>query len=186
MSTTPPNYSPLPDRSLIERLIGHLRTRPAHPPVEPPAAEPALDDRPTDPVRPDRMKIRRMGTSSAANRHQFPEGSLLLLRSGGHKVLLENMHRDLVIGCTPVATSPLLPVRRVDVTYFSGYRSGMSRVHALLRRTTGYRIQLVDLDSTNGTFVNRSRVTPFIPIMIGDGDEIQMGLFVMQVSFIYP
>lgn len=186
MQITP--HSTPPDRGLIERLIGFLRTKPADTTtIEPPPAPPYIE-RPTDPVRPDRARLKRaaLGRSDLINPYLFPEGSLLLMRCAGHKVLMENMHRDILMGREAVHTRPLLPVRRMDLTYYAGYRSGMSRVHALLRRTPNHRIQLVDLDSTNGTYLNRTRLTPFVPVYIADGDEVQLGQFSARVYFIYP
>ncbi|GIK64815.1 MAG: hypothetical protein BroJett018_26090 [Chloroflexota bacterium] len=189
MQITPtPPHQPPPDRRLIERLIGFLRTKPVA--IEPVIIEPPppFTEHPTEPIRPDKARFKRgtLSTSDLKNPYMFPEGSLLLMRAAGHKVLMENLHRDLVLGRESIGTRPFLPVRRVDLTYYAGYRSGMSRVHCLLRRTSNFRVQIVDMGSTNGTYVNRSHLMPFVPAYVADGDEIQLGQFSVRVYFIYP
>ncbi len=54
----------------------------------------------------------------------------------------------------------------------------VSRRHAALRPTGG-RIELEDLGSTNGTFVNRKRVSGAQPLRTGD--RVQLGPHVLEV-----
>ncbi len=54
----------------------------------------------------------------------------------------------------------------------------ISREHAHLRRE-GWRVILEDLDSTNGTFLNRERLLS--PTALRDGDRIQIG----DVTFVF-
>jgi pSer/pThr/pTyr-binding forkhead associated (FHA) protein len=49
---------------------------------------------------------------------------------------------------------------------------GVSRYHAVLRQTYG-RIAVEDLGSTNGTFVNGTRIVG--QVMLHDGDRIRFG-----------
>jgi diguanylate cyclase (GGDEF)-like protein len=49
---------------------------------------------------------------------------------------------------------------------------GISRFHAKLQRDDDGGVRLVDLDSTNGTYVNGTRVRTY---ELGDGDRIQIG-----------
>lgn len=50
---------------------------------------------------------------------------------------------------------------------------GLSRHHARLEPDTGGRLRLTDLDSTNGSFVNRERVVG--TALVGDGDVLHFG-----------
>lgn len=62
----------------------------------------------------------------------------------------------------------------VDLTPHGGEEGGVSRKHAKIEAQGGkYTVQ--DLDSTNFTFVNRQRLTPFTPEPIQDGDELRLG-----------
>ncbi len=63
------------------------------------------------------------------------------------------------------------------------WEHGISRQHAAIRRT-GNEIFVIDLDSTNGTFLNLSRVPPGVPQLIRDGDVIRLGLLDVKVSFV--
>jgi DNA-binding response OmpR family regulator len=56
----------------------------------------------------------------------------------------------------------------------------ISRVHMHVRReATGYFLE--DLGSKNGTFVNGRQVEPGAPVLLQDGDEIQLALAVRMV-----
>src|SRR5262245_49434061 len=58
-------------------------------------------------------------------------------------------------------------------------RPGISRAHCRIEKTAeGYRVQ--DLQSTNGTFVNRVAVTGSRDL--ADGDELGLGRFTLRVS----
>ena len=69
----------------------------------------------------------------------------------------------------------------VDLKPFGGYENGVSRRHALIRRTDhGYEI--LDLGSTNGTWMNKKRLIPEKPYPLHNGAQIrlsQLQLFVI-------
>jgi pSer/pThr/pTyr-binding forkhead associated (FHA) protein len=73
----------------------------------------------------------------------------------------------------------------VDLSLWGGYRSGVSRRHALLVRKPGHQLYLVDLGSSNGTFINGERLVPEQPYLLHDGDEIKFGHLVTRVYFEY-
>jgi len=50
----------------------------------------------------------------------------------------------------------------------------VSRQHARMERSAGIWT-VVDLDSSNGTSVNGSRVPPGLPVRLRDGDVVRMG-----------
>lgn len=55
----------------------------------------------------------------------------------------------------------------------------VSRRHAVLRRS-GETLVIEDLDSTNGTFVNRERIRS--PIPIGPGDQVRVGRTTLEIE----
>jgi len=62
----------------------------------------------------------------------------------------------------------------VDLKPFGGYENGVSRRHALVRRTAeGFEI--LDLGSTNGTWMDKKRLTPEKPYPIKSGSPISLG-----------
>jgi pSer/pThr/pTyr-binding forkhead associated (FHA) protein len=68
----------------------------------------------------------------------------------------------------------------VDLTQDNGYMAGVSRRHARIIRR-GEDFFLEDLESMNGTFLNRRRLPPHTPTSFQGGDEIRLGNLVMRV-----
>jgi pSer/pThr/pTyr-binding forkhead associated (FHA) protein len=62
----------------------------------------------------------------------------------------------------------------VDLSVHGGFESGVSRRHALIYRS-GKDWSLEDLGSTNGTVVNRQKVSPGDPVHLAEGDVIHLG-----------
>jgi hypothetical protein len=69
---------------------------------------------------------------------------------------------------------------QLDLTPYSGYQMGISRRHALFRLEQR-RLELIDLGSRNGTFLNGSRLQPEQPVPLHDGDEVRLGKIVMRL-----
>ena len=70
----------------------------------------------------------------------------------------------------------------VDLTDDLGMEYGVSREHAcIFRRDNGVEVE--DLGSTNGTLLNGERLDPYIPEPLKDGDQLQMGKLLVEVSF---
>lgn len=70
----------------------------------------------------------------------------------------------------------------VDLTSFAAYRMGISRRHAALR-VSDHIVELLDLGSSNGTFVNGQRLTPHQPHPLRSGDEIGLGRMSLRIHF---
>jgi hypothetical protein len=70
----------------------------------------------------------------------------------------------------------------IDLKPFGGYENGVSRRHAAIRRTVrGYEI--LDLGSTNGTWLNKKRLIPEKPYPLHNGAQISLGR--LQIFVIY-
>jgi hypothetical protein len=84
----------------------------------------------------------------------------------------------------PLVAQPVLSVGRldeisgiypdVDLTPHGGDQAGVSRRHAQLENEAG-AWYVVDLDSTNGTFVNGIELAPKTRTLLSDGDQVMMG-----------
>lgn len=70
----------------------------------------------------------------------------------------------------------------VDLTGDGGLEKGVSRRHAKITRR-GNEVFIEDLGSINGTFLNRKKLTPYLPQALKNGDELQLGKLVLRVSF---
>jgi hypothetical protein len=70
----------------------------------------------------------------------------------------------------------------VDLTSDGGLEKGVSRRHAKITRR-GSEVFIEDLGSINGTFLNRKKLTPYLPQALKSGDELQLGKLILRVSF---
>jgi predicted glutamine amidotransferase len=73
---------------------------------------------------------------------------------------------------------PLVP--DLDLSPHDAYASGVSRLHALLKRD-GKRVIIMDLGSANGTYVNGKRLTAHSERLLNHGDVVALGKFKFQV-----
>ena len=97
-------------------------------------------------------------------------GPRLVVTGTGAVVPIPRMEEVLIGRADPHAT--LAP--DIDLGLHGGGLAGVSRNHArLLRCPEGWLME--DLDSTNGTFVDQTRLTPGQPVRVRDGDAIRCG-----------
>jgi pSer/pThr/pTyr-binding forkhead associated (FHA) protein len=82
-----------------------------------------------------------------------------LVMAGGQRITLPTSDADLLIGCKDAADG-IFP--DIDLTPFGGTASGVSRRHATLTLRNG-QWTLRDENSTNGTFVDETRLAPHVP-----------------------
>jgi FHA domain-containing protein/zinc ribbon protein len=114
----------------------------------------------------------------------FGSGTILKIEIAGVEPLLLKPKPETVFGRRDPATGAMPDV---DLTPFAGYRMGVSRRHAVIRQTEAEnRLDLVDLGSSNGTFLNGIRVPPNQPQRLRDGDEIRLGQMVLRIYFQPP
>jgi pSer/pThr/pTyr-binding forkhead associated (FHA) protein len=67
----------------------------------------------------------------------------------------------------------------IDLNPYQAADAGVSRRHAKITRLGEDRYYLMDLSSTNSTFVNGEQLEPFEPKVLADGDEILLGTMKM-------
>ncbi len=73
---------------------------------------------------------------------------------------------------------PIVP--DVDLSPYNAYANGVSRLHAAIKLVKN-QVVAVDLGSSNGTYLNGVRLTPYIETPISHGDLIYLGKLKMQV-----
>ncbi len=73
---------------------------------------------------------------------------------------------------------PVVP--DLDLSPHQAYAAGVSRIHAILKRD-GKRVTIMDLGSSNGTYVNGKRLTPSTERLLNHGDVVALGKFKFQV-----
>ncbi len=110
----------------------------------------------------------------------FMVGMLLKIVVDNATSLLLKFDRELVFGRKDPATGTMPDV---DLTPFAGFRMGVSRRHAIIRHTPDNRLDLWDMGSSNGTFLNGTRLTPHRPFRLHDGDQIRLAQMPIQIYF---
>ncbi len=73
---------------------------------------------------------------------------------------------------------PIMP--DVDLSPYQAYARGVSRLHAVLKREASH-VFLMDLGSSNGTFVNGKRLLPRVDHAISNGDVVALGKLKIQI-----
>jgi hypothetical protein len=71
----------------------------------------------------------------------------------------------------------------VDFTTLAGYRMGVSRYHAEIHWQKDNVLQVCDLGSSNGTFVNNERLQPNVPRNVYNGDEVRLGQLGLYIYY---
>ncbi len=110
------------------------------------------------------------------------EGAMTLrieVEGGATPIILKPKNHDMILGRRDPTTGA---APEVDLTPYAGYRMGVSRKHASLRLQEN-QLNLWDLGSSNGTFINGTRLSPHRPYPIRDGDEIRLGQMVLRLFF---
>lgn len=72
----------------------------------------------------------------------------------------------------------------ISLLPYDAWAKGVSRVHTVLRRHES-TINIEDLNSTNGTYLNGEKLPPHQQQVLRDGDEVSLGSFRMRVAFQY-
>jgi hypothetical protein len=86
---------------------------------------------------------------------------------------------SVVLGRIDLSTPDMA---RFDLTRFGGHERGVSRAHCVIAYRNA-QFFVTDLNSANGTFVNRKRLQPNEACLLNDGDELTLGSLTMTVRF---
>ena len=70
----------------------------------------------------------------------------------------------------------------IDLMRYGARAQGVSRRHAALY-PTGQELSLIDLKSSNGTYVNGHKLTPHQACLLHEGDEVCLGTMRFRVSY---
>ncbi len=102
-------------------------------------------------------------------------------------MLIRDSVEPIVVYPTDRATIGRTDMRRperpdVDLTAYGGLEKGVSRIHAAIERI-GNLVTLIDLESSNGTFLNGHRLPPHEPVPLREGDEVIFGKMVVHIYF---
>ncbi len=98
---------------------------------------------------------------------------------GSRKRLQLELRQEIRVGR---ATDDPDTTPEMDLTPFNAAAHGVSRLHAMLQLTT-QGVALIDLDSTNGTYLNNYRLTAHQPYLLANGDEVLFGDLLVHFFF---
>ncbi len=101
--------------------------------------------------------------------------SLHLMDSG--KILPLASRNEFTLGRLSEG-QPIMP--DIDLTPYQAYASGVSRLHAVVKRDTN-RVMVMDLGSSNGTYLNGRRLNPHTEESLNHGDIVALGKLKIQV-----
>jgi hypothetical protein len=71
----------------------------------------------------------------------------------------------------------------LNLNRYGGFFHGVSRQHVAILKDENL-LQVEDLGSTNGTYLNGTRLLPHQPRMLRDGDELCLGHMIMRVYYL--
>ena len=121
----------------------------------------------------------REETSEAAEEDiTSPLGLKLTILDSGRDVEVP-LTKEVTIGRLDPASASFPDI---DLTSDGGLEKGVSRRHVQITRR-GSEVFAKDLGSINGTFLNRKKLTPYLPHVLKSGDELQLGRLRLRVSF---
>jgi hypothetical protein len=100
--------------------------------------------------------------------------SLLIIESG--QILPLGDRTEFTLGRSAEG-QPIVP--DVDLTAYNAYANGVSRLHAAIKLVNN-RIVIVDLGSSNGTYLNGVRLSPYIETPVAHGDLVYLGKLKIQ------
>ncbi|MGZ9221480.1 MAG: FHA domain-containing protein [Anaerolineales bacterium] len=101
--------------------------------------------------------------------------SLHLMDSG--KILPLASRNEFTLGRLSEG-QPIMP--DIDLTPYQAYASGVSRLHAVVKRDSN-RVMVMDLGSSNGTYVNGRRINPHVEESLSHGDIVALGKLKIQI-----
>ena len=101
--------------------------------------------------------------------------SLHLIDSG--KILPVTSKNEFSLGRLSEG-QPIMP--DIDLTPYEAYASGVSRLHVVVKRA-GNKVMVMDLGSSNGTYINGRRINPHIDETLNHGDILALGKLQIQI-----
>jgi ribosomal protein L37AE/L43A len=128
------------------------------------------------------LPAEEMQAVSSAGTSVFESNMVLRIEieGGTTPILLHpKQQRDMILGRRDPTTGAMPDV---DLTPYAGYRMGVSRRHSAMR-LQDKQLDVWDLGSSNGTFLNGTRLNPHRPYRVKDGDEVRLGQMVLRVYF---
>ena len=101
----------------------------------------------------------------------IPTGGIAIYAAGASNPVYLDFESELIFGRQ---SEKKLEGSLFDLTPMGGYQMGISRRHAVIRKVEN-GLELTDLGSTNGSWLNEERLVPFKPYSLIDRSQIRFG-----------
>jgi hypothetical protein len=132
-------------------------------------------------------KTRKIAAMPAASETKLLVGNALLQKHttivfaliGTEMLLTVQIADRLIIGRRDFSAAQQADI---DLTAYGAGETGVSRRHAAVYRAS-HTMSLVDLDSTNKTYLNGVALVPHQPRLLRDGDHVCFGSLRFHVHF---
>ncbi len=125
--------------------------------------------------------------ATAVGSMHYPVRDVSMLSADAVALYIDRSDQPLVIDIAQQAVlgrytgnASLRP--RVDLTPYGAFEKGISRMHAVIRRSEEGLI-VEDLASSNGTWLNETKLQPYIPSPLKSGDRLKLGQMDVEVYF---
>ena len=103
---------------------------------------------------------------------EIPSKGIVLLNLENGQLITTREEKAFILGRVSAEIKTDEPL--VDLTQYGALELGISRVHAMVRQSEdGY--QIIDLESSNGTWLENQRLMPKQPYPLESGDRIRIG-----------
>jgi hypothetical protein len=101
----------------------------------------------------------------------IPEKGIAIYVAGASNPIYLDFDKELVFGRK---SDKKFDDTLLDLTELGGYQMGLSRRHAMIRKAeTGFEI--IDLASTNGSWLNEEKLVPNKPYPLKSGAQLRFG-----------
>lgn len=109
----------------------------------------------------------------------IPQGGIAVYVAGAPNLIYLSFDENLVFGRK---SENKFDETLLDLTALGGYQMGLSRQHAMIRRKeTGF--ELVDLSSTNGSWLNDEKLVPYQPYPLKSGAQLRFGRMKLVIFY---
>jgi len=116
---------------------------------------------------------------SLINRSLIPTDGIAIYAAGTLKPFYLRIKDEFVIGRKVEETSETF----LDLSELDGFNMGLSRRHVMIRRAkNGYEV--IDLSSTNGTWMNEERLVPEKPYELKNGSQLRIGRLRLLITYL--
>ncbi|MCB9457090.1 MAG: FHA domain-containing protein [Anaerolineaceae bacterium] len=110
--------------------------------------------------------------------HRYYDGLVLIIAGQKQPVVLKNM-KKVILGRQAESSG----VSAFDLTPYGASSLGVSRQHAVIKAQDNGHYALEDMNSTNGTFVNETRLQPYTSHTLYNGDLVRLGQLILFVYY---